>query len=144
MLSRVFLKDKALNGRDRGVFSTILSLPSDWNLSVSGLATILPDGETAIRASLNNLTKMQMEHFQNAYMSLTKIRMLTLRMKQRMSRIQIYSMRMNRMELNTDNIIIKNIILKNVIIINLSILMRTRSMKSEKKSKNKSTMIMPA
>ena len=57
IISRVFLKDKALNGRDRGVFSTILSLPGDWNLSVSGLAAILPDGETAIRASLNNLTK---------------------------------------------------------------------------------------
>ena len=55
MLSRVFLKDKALNGRDRGVFSTILSLPSDWNLSVSGLATILPDGETSIRTALNRL-----------------------------------------------------------------------------------------
>ena len=57
MLSRVFLKDKALNGRDRGVFSTILSLPSDWNLSVSGLATILPDGETSIRTALNRLIK---------------------------------------------------------------------------------------
>ena len=57
VISRVFLKDKALNGRDRGVFFTILSLPGDWNLSVSGLAAILPDGETAIRASLNNLTK---------------------------------------------------------------------------------------
>ncbi len=49
------LKDSRINMRDRGLYVTLCSLPDGWELSVRGLTAILPDGKSAIAASLNSL-----------------------------------------------------------------------------------------
>lgn len=47
--------DKTLALRDRGMMSTLLSLPDNWIFSTAGLEQILPDGRTAISNSLREL-----------------------------------------------------------------------------------------
>lgn len=47
--------DKTLALRDRGMMSTLLSLPDNWIFSTAGLKQILPDGRTAISNSLREL-----------------------------------------------------------------------------------------
>lgn len=42
---------------DRGMITTLLSLPDGWEFSIKGMAAILPDGETAISSSLNRIEK---------------------------------------------------------------------------------------
>ena len=49
------LKDKRMNMRDRGLYATLCSLPDGWELSVRGLAAILPEGKASITSSLNSL-----------------------------------------------------------------------------------------
>lgn len=49
------LKDTHMNMRDRGLYATLCSLPDGWELSVRGLAAILPDGKATITSSLNSL-----------------------------------------------------------------------------------------
>lgn len=52
------LKDNALSLRDRGLVVTLLSLPDNWEFSISGLSKIIPDGKSAIRASLTHLEEL--------------------------------------------------------------------------------------
>lgn len=49
------MKNPELSLRDRGLVVTLLSLPDNWDFSISGLACILPDGKYAIRAGLDHL-----------------------------------------------------------------------------------------
>lgn len=52
------LKNNSLNLRDRGMVVTLLSLPDNWEFTISGLSKIIPDGISAIRASLTHLEKL--------------------------------------------------------------------------------------
>ena len=54
-ISNVLFKNKSLSITDRGLLCTVLSLHNSWELTVSGLQSILPDGRDKIRASLNRL-----------------------------------------------------------------------------------------
>lgn len=55
---RDILTNNALSLRDRGMVVTLLSLPDNWDFSVAGLSKIIPDGKSAIRASLANLEEL--------------------------------------------------------------------------------------
>lgn len=47
--------DRELKLIDRGLLTTIMSLPPNWNFSIAGLSSILPDGKDSIRESLRRL-----------------------------------------------------------------------------------------
>lgn len=50
-----FLRDKMLGIKARGILITMLSLPEEWNFSIKGLASILPDGEKSVASALKEL-----------------------------------------------------------------------------------------
>lgn len=50
-----FLRDKSLSINARGLLITMLSLPDNWNFSIKGLASILPDGEKKVGSALKEL-----------------------------------------------------------------------------------------
>ena len=56
-MSNVHLRDLNLSLKARGLLSTILSLPDNWNYSISGLASICKENETCIKSGLNELKK---------------------------------------------------------------------------------------
>ena len=58
MISNTILKDKNLSMKDRGVLCTLCSLPDNWDFSINGLSSIVPDCADSIRASINNLEKL--------------------------------------------------------------------------------------
>ena len=51
------LKNHSLSLRDREMVVTLLSLPDNWEFTISGLSKIIPDGKSSIRASLTHLEK---------------------------------------------------------------------------------------
>lgn len=57
-VSKNIVEDKSLSLKDRGLLVTLLSFPDNWHFTVSGLATIIPDGKHAINTSLNKLIDM--------------------------------------------------------------------------------------
>lgn len=67
IVNNSILHDKNLDAKLRGLLITMLSLPPDWNFSITGLQEILPDGRSAIAAGLKKL-----EQF--GYLVRTKIR----------------------------------------------------------------------
>lgn len=54
-MSNYHLRDKTLSLRAIGLLSKMLSLPEDWDYTVSGLAAICKEGRDAIRAALVEL-----------------------------------------------------------------------------------------
>lgn len=52
------LKNYSLSLRDRGMVVTLLSLPDNWEFTISGLSKIIPDGKSSIRASLSHLEEL--------------------------------------------------------------------------------------
>lgn len=52
------LENRSFGLRDRGMLVTLLSFPDNWDFSIAGLAKILPDGKSAISASLERLIQM--------------------------------------------------------------------------------------
>lgn len=55
VVGRSFLEDKQLKLIDRGLLTTLLSLPLEWKFSINGMSSILPDGKKAIQSSLDRL-----------------------------------------------------------------------------------------
>lgn len=55
ILSNYHLRDKELSLQAKGLLSVMLSLPDDWNYSISGLAAISKEGKKAIRSTLDEL-----------------------------------------------------------------------------------------
>ena len=53
------LKNHSLSLRDRGMVVTLLSLPDNWEFTISGLSKIIPDGKSSIRASLTLYSRTQ-------------------------------------------------------------------------------------
>ena len=51
------LMNRSLSLRDRGMIVTLLSLPDQWDFTIAGLAAIIPDGKSAIRASIDRLSE---------------------------------------------------------------------------------------
>lgn len=54
-MSNVHLRDLNLSLKARGLLSTILSLPDNWNYSIGGLASICKESETCIKSVLKEL-----------------------------------------------------------------------------------------
>lgn len=54
--NRIF-KDRRLSLKAKGLLAMLLSFSDNWNLSIKGLITILKEGETAIRSTMNELIK---------------------------------------------------------------------------------------
>ena len=53
--SREIFKDKRLKLQDRGLLTTLLALPDEWEFTLRGLAAILPDGRDSIEKGLKRL-----------------------------------------------------------------------------------------
>lgn len=53
-----FLRDIKLSINARGLLMTMLSMSDNWNFSIKGLASILPDGERKIASTLKELEKL--------------------------------------------------------------------------------------
>lgn len=54
-VSNVPFRDKRLSLRARGLLATALTLPDDWQYSLTGLLSLFPDGKQALRAALAEL-----------------------------------------------------------------------------------------
>lgn len=52
------LTDKRLCLRDRGMLTTLISLPDKWNFSTRGLCKLFPDGLTAVTSAVQSLEKL--------------------------------------------------------------------------------------
>jgi len=58
VISQTITQDSRLSIKERGMLLTLLSLPDNWNFSVTGLQKLLPDGQTAICSALNALENL--------------------------------------------------------------------------------------
>lgn len=54
--NRIF-KDKRLSLKAKGLLAMLLSFSDTWKLNIKGLVTILKEGESAIRSTMNELIK---------------------------------------------------------------------------------------
>lgn len=52
------LENRSLGLRDQGMLVTLLSFPDNWDFNIAGLSKILPDGKSAISASLDRLIQL--------------------------------------------------------------------------------------
>ena len=55
VMSNYHLKDKKLSWKAKGMLSTFLSLPDNWDYKIHGLVQMSIDGETSVRAGLKEL-----------------------------------------------------------------------------------------
>lgn len=65
-MSNFHLKDKNLSLKAVGLLSKMLSLPDDWDYSISGLTKICKEGERSIKNALDELKE-------NKYLVITKL-----------------------------------------------------------------------
>lgn len=59
VMSNYHLRDKNLSLRAKGMLSFMLSLPEEWDYSISGLAIALNVGRGSIRTVLDELKKLE-------------------------------------------------------------------------------------
>ncbi len=57
VMSNYHFKDKKLSWKAKGILSTFLSLPDNWDYKVHGLMELASDGEKSIRTGLEELEK---------------------------------------------------------------------------------------
>lgn len=57
VMSNYHLKDRCLSLKAKGLLSLMLSLPDDWDYSISGLCAICIESESAVKSALNELKK---------------------------------------------------------------------------------------
>lgn len=57
VMSNTHLRDRELTLKAKGLLSVMLSLPDDWEYSISGLVACTSEGETAVKSALNELKK---------------------------------------------------------------------------------------
>lgn len=55
VLSNVFLKDRNLSIKAKGLLAVVMGLPEDWEFSINGLCSILKEGKTAIYNVIDEL-----------------------------------------------------------------------------------------
>ena len=53
-----FIRDRSLSIAAKGLLLVMLSLPENWNFSISGLQSIVPDGKDKVSSTLKILEKM--------------------------------------------------------------------------------------
>lgn len=57
VMSNYHFKEKGMSLKAKGLLSMMLSLPDDWNYSVSGLVTLSKDGKDSVMSALAELEK---------------------------------------------------------------------------------------
>ena len=57
VMSNYHLRDKSLSLKAKGLLSQILSLPEDWDYTLSGLCCINRESKDAIRSAVNELER---------------------------------------------------------------------------------------
>lgn len=57
VMSNYHLRDKSLSLKAKGLLSQMLSLPEDWDYTLSGLAVINRESKDAIRSAVNELKR---------------------------------------------------------------------------------------
>lgn len=67
VMSNYHFKDKKISWKAKGLISTMLSLPDDWDYSIKGLEAMSIDGNKAVRSGLKELEE-------NGYLTRTAIR----------------------------------------------------------------------
>lgn len=58
-VSNDYLQDTDLGIKERGLLTTMLSLPDNWDYSAKGLSEILPNGKNGVNTALQMLEKQQ-------------------------------------------------------------------------------------
>ena len=66
VMSNYHFKEKEMSLKAKGLLSLMLSLPDNWNYSISGLVAICKENETAIKSTLKELQEF-------GYVSIEKI-----------------------------------------------------------------------
>ena len=54
-ISNVFLRDKNLSLKAKGLLATILSLPENWDFSIKGICATIKEGTTAVYSAIDEL-----------------------------------------------------------------------------------------
>ena len=54
-ISNVFLRDKNLSLKSKGLLATILSLPETWDFSIKGICSVVKEGTTAVYSAIDEL-----------------------------------------------------------------------------------------
>jgi len=54
-ISNVFLRDKELSLKAKGLLATILSLPENWDFSIRGICATIKEGTTAVYSAIDEL-----------------------------------------------------------------------------------------
>ena len=54
-IANKFLRDKNLSNKAKGVLAMILALPPKWDFSIKGMVAITKDGESCLRAAINEM-----------------------------------------------------------------------------------------
>jgi len=54
-ISNVFLRDRRLSSKTKGIMAIIMALPDGWDFSVNGLISIVKEGESAVRSAIKEL-----------------------------------------------------------------------------------------
>lgn len=54
-ISNVFLRDKNLSLKAKGMLAMILALPDDWDFSINGICAVIKEGKTAIYSAIDEL-----------------------------------------------------------------------------------------
>ena len=57
IMANYHLRDKSLSLKAKGLLSQILSLPEDWDYTLSGLCCINRESKDAIRSAVNELER---------------------------------------------------------------------------------------
>lgn len=57
IMSNYHLRDKSLSLKAKGLLSFMLSLPDDWDYSLSGLVSVCKESKSAIRSTLDELKR---------------------------------------------------------------------------------------
>lgn len=65
-MSNYHLRDKRLSFKAKGLLSMMLSLPANWNYSISGIVSISKESETSVKSTLNELKD-------NGYLEVVKL-----------------------------------------------------------------------
>ncbi len=55
IVSNYHLRDRKLSIKGKGLLTLMLSLPADWDYTMKGLASIVPDGLTSVRSGVKEL-----------------------------------------------------------------------------------------
>ena len=55
VVTNTILRDKTLSMNAKGLLSTMLSLPLEWNYSFNRLVAICKEGKSAVRNTINEL-----------------------------------------------------------------------------------------